>query len=184
MIADYADLDKATAEITNGAFAVTGQRCTSISRLIVLRKYADELEAKIAEKMMAYVLGSGMDPRVTMGPVINKAAGESIMDYIQSVRDEGAITKAGGRKLSGGEYDKGFYIEPTLVTNATPTMKVSIDEIFGPVLTSIRVDTFAEAMQVANDTKYGLSASLFSDNLAYIHESSENIKHFAGILLS
>jgi aldehyde dehydrogenase (NAD+) len=176
IVADYRDLDRAAADIAAAAYAVSGQRCTSISRLIVLREHAEELEAKIAEKSKAYVLGNGMDPKVTMGPIINAAAGESIMGYIQSARDEGAKILVGGHKLSGGDYDKGFYIEPTLITDVTPGMKVAVDEIFGPVLVSIKVDSFEEAMAVANGSEYGLAASLFSDNLSYINAFLQNIE--------
>jgi len=176
IVADYHDLDKTAADITAAAFAVTGQRCTSISRVLVLKKHAEELETKIAAKMKGYVVGNGMDPRVTMGPVINRSAGESIMGYIQSARDEGAAIKAGGNQLKGGDYDKGFYIEPTLITDVTPRMKVAIDEIFGPVLVVIKADSFAEALKIANDSDYGLAASLFSDNLEYIYDFQQNIE--------
>ena len=176
IVADYHDLDKAAAAITTSAFAVTGQRCTAISRIIVLKKHAKELESRIAEKMQDYVVGNGMESGVTMGPVINRSAGESILGYIQSARDEGATIKTGGNQLKGGDYDKGFYIEPTLITDVTPGMKVAIEEIFGPVLVSIKVDSFAEAMEVANSSEYGLAASLFSDNLEYIHSFQKNIE--------
>jgi len=176
IVADYRDLDRAASEIATAAYAVTGQRCTSISRVIVLGKHAEELEAKIAEKAKAYVLGNGMDPKVTMGPVINRAAGESIMAYIQSAKDEGATIRVGGRKLSGGDHDKGFYIEPTLITDVRPGMKVAVEEIFGPVLVSLKVDSFEEAMKVANDSEYGLAACLFSDDLAQIYEFQQGIE--------
>jgi aldehyde dehydrogenase (NAD+) len=176
IVADYRALDHAAVQIAAAAFAVTGQRCTSISRLIVLREHAEALEERIAEKMKGYVLGNGMDPKVTMGPVINGAAGEAIMAYIQSARDAGAVGKLGGRRLTGGAFDRGFYIEPTLITDVTPGMKVAIEEIFGPVLVSIKVDSFDEAMAVANDTEYGLAASLFSDNLGYIYRFQREIE--------
>jgi acyl-CoA reductase-like NAD-dependent aldehyde dehydrogenase len=176
IVADYHDLDRAASDIASAAYAVSGQRCTSISRVIVLRKHAEELESKIAERTKSYVLGNGIDPKVTMGPVINRSAGESIMAYIQSARDEGATIKIGGHQLKGGGYDKGFYIEPTLITDVLPTMKAAREEIFGPVLVSIKVDSFEEAMQIANDTPYGLAASLFSDNLAYIYNFQQNIE--------
>ncbi len=176
IVADCHDLDKAAADITTAAFAVTGQRCTSISRVIVLKKHAEELESRIAEKMQGYVVGNGMDPGVTMGPVINRSAGESIMGYIRSANDEGATVRVGGNQLKGGGYDKGFYIEPTLITDVTPGMKVAIEEIFGPVLVSIKVDSFPEAMEVANESEYGLAAALFSDNLEYIYDFQQNIE--------
>lgn len=176
IVAKYSNLDRAAAEIATAAYAVTGQRCTSISRVIALKEHAEELEAKIAEKTKSYVLGNGMDSKVTMGPVINRAAGEKIMAYIEGAKADGATIRAGGHQVKGGEYDKGFYIEPTLITDVTPDMTVAIEEIFGPVLVSIKVDSFAEAMKVANDTQYGLAASLFSDNLEYIYDFQQNIE--------
>jgi len=92
IVADCRDLDHAASQIAAAAFAVTGQRCTSISRIIVLREHAEALEDRIAEKMKGYVLGNGMDPKVTMGPVINHVAGEAIMTYIQRARAAGAAT--------------------------------------------------------------------------------------------
>jgi alpha-ketoglutaric semialdehyde dehydrogenase len=176
IVAGYKDLDFAADQIASAAFAVTGQRCTSISRVIVLKDQAEELESRIMQKMKSYVMGNGMDPRVTMGPVITRSAGESIMAYIASAKAEGASLKAGGNQLKGGDYDKGFYIEPTLITDVTPKMKVAMEEIFGPVLVSIKVNSFEEAMEVANDTEYGLSASLFSDNLEYIFAFQQDIE--------
>ena len=90
------------------------------------------------------------------------------MDYISGAVDAGAEIKAGGRQLKGGIFDRGFYIEPTFLTNVNPEMAVAKEEIFGPVLVTIRVKSFDEAMRIANDTEYGLSASLFTDSLSHI----------------
>jgi aldehyde dehydrogenase (NAD+) len=169
VVAEYKDLDNAANQLASAAFAVAGQRCTSISRIIVMNDIADDLEKLIAQKMKNYVLGNGMDSKVTIGPIINRHAGEKIMHYIQTARDEGATIMAGGNQIKGGIYDKGFYIEPTLITYVTPEMTVARDEIFGPVLVSIRVDSFEEAIRIANDTQYGLASSLFTDNLNYIY---------------
>lgn len=176
IVADYHDLDRAASEIASAAYAVSGQRCTAISRIIVLKEHAAALEQKIVEKTKSYVLGNGMKPEVNMGPIITKDAGEKIMAYIQSARDEGAIIKVGGNHVTGGELDKGYYIEPTLITDVTPGMKVAREEIFGPVLVSIKVDTFEEALQVANSTEYGLASCLFSDNLNYIYNFQRNVE--------
>lgn len=176
IVADYKDLDRAAADIASAAYAVSGQRCTAVSRIIVLKEHAEALEAKIAEKTKSYVLGNGMNQEVNMGPIITKDAGEKIMAYIQSARDEGATIKIGGKHITGGAFDKGFYIEPTLITDVTPPMKVAKEEIFGPVLVSIKVDTFEEALEVANSTEYGLASCLFSDNLKYIYDFQQNIE--------
>jgi aldehyde dehydrogenase (NAD+) len=119
--------------------------------------------------MKAYVAGNGMDPGVTLGPIINRAAGESILAYIRGAVEAGARIRAGGSRLTGGIFDRGFYLEPTLLTEVTPGMRAANEEIFGPVLVSIRVNSFEEAMSVANGTPYGLAACLFSDNLEHIH---------------
>ncbi|MGI6777415.1 MAG: aldehyde dehydrogenase family protein [Acetivibrionales bacterium] len=176
IVADFSNLDYVASQLNSAAFALAGQRCTAISRIIVLKKHAEELEDLIVKKMKKHVLGNGMDPNVTIGPIINSKAGEDIMEYIRSAREEGATIKEGGNRLTGGIYDKGFYIEPTLITDVTPDMKVAREEIFGPVLVSIKVDTFEEAMAVANDSEYGLAASLFSENLEYIYTFLENIE--------
>jgi acyl-CoA reductase-like NAD-dependent aldehyde dehydrogenase len=176
IVADYRHLDYAAAQITSAAFAVSGQRCTSISRLIVVRELAEELEGRIVEKMKAYAAGNGMDPKVNLGPVINRAAGESIMGYIRGAEEAGAVIRYGGRQLKGADFDRGFYIEPTLLADVTPDMRVATEEIFGPVLVSIKVDSFDEAMAVANMTEYGLAACLFSDNLEHIHVFQRDIE--------
>ncbi|OQB96358.1 MAG: Aldehyde dehydrogenase, thermostable [Spirochaetes bacterium ADurb.Bin110] len=176
IVADYKDLNRAAAEIASAAYAVSGQRCTAVSRVIVLKEHAEELETKIIEKAKGYVIGNGMRPDVTMGPIITKEAGEKIMEYIHGAEKEGATIKYGGHHLSGGEFDKGFYIEPTLITDVTPSMRVAREEIFGPVLVSIKVDTFEEAIEVANNTEYGLASCLFSDNLKYIYEFQQEVE--------
>jgi aldehyde dehydrogenase (NAD+) len=168
-VAGFGNLDYASAQIAQAAFAVSGQRCTSISRVIILRDEAETCISKIADRMKSYVLGNGMDPKVTMGPVISDMAGESIMGHIDGAKAEGATIRVGGHKLSGDIYDKGFYIEPTLITDVRPDMKAAQEEIFGPVLVVIEVDSFEEAIQVANSGEYGLAAALFSDNLERIY---------------
>lgn len=177
VIAGYKNLDSAATQLANAAFALAGQRCTSISRIIVLDDEADEFEQLLIERTKTgYTVGDGMDPKVNIGPVMNDKAGNDIMGYIQSAIDEGATIAAGGHRLTGGIYDKGFYIEPTLITNVTPNMKVAIDEIFGPVLVVLRAKTFEEALEIANDTKYGLASSLFTDDLSRIYTFIQEIE--------
>lgn len=137
---------------------------------------AEKLENLIVEKMKALVVGNGMDPKTTVGPIISDKAGQKIMSYIESAVAEGATIKFGGKKLSGGEFDKGFYIEPTLITDVTPSMKVAVDEIFGPVLVSIKVKSYNEALRVANDSKYGLAASIFTDSMEFMYDFMQNMQ--------
>lgn len=176
VVADYKDLDYAASQLASAAFALAGQRCTSISRVIVLEDQAEELENLLAEKAKAYKVGPCTDPEATMGPIINQKAGEKIMGYIRSAREEGATIKTGGSHLTGGVYDNGFYIEPTLITNVTPHMKVAVDEIFGPVLVVLRAKTFEDAIEMANDTQYGLASSVFTDDLDKIYAYQQEIQ--------
>ncbi|WP_422485681.1 aldehyde dehydrogenase family protein [Gudongella sp. DL1XJH-153] len=180
IVADYKDIPHAAREITDAAFSLTGQRCTSISRLVVLREHEEELVSSIVENMKDIVVGNGKDPSVYYGPMINEAAGKKCMEYIESAREENAKILVGGNRLTGGEYDKGFYIEPTLIVNADNEMKVSREEIFGPVLVVIAVESFDEAIEISNRTKYGLSSVLFTDNLDYIGRFSGEVE--AGML--
>jgi aldehyde dehydrogenase (NAD+) len=176
VVVNFKNLASAANQLSAGGFSLAGQRCTVLSRVIVLKDQADELENLIAEHMKSFIMGDGMDPKVSIGPVMNKKVGEDILAYIQSARDEGAIIKTGGNRLSGGIYDKGFWIEPTLITNVKPSMKVAIEEIFGPVLVVLRVETFEEALAIANDTKYGLAASIFTDDLDKIYTFQQEIE--------
>jgi len=176
IVYDYENLDFAAQQIITAAFANAGQRCTAISRVLVKREQAARLEALMADKISRYVVGYGLESGVNVGPVINEAAGKSIMDYIQSARDEGATVSLGGKQLTGGVFDKGFYIEPTLITDVAADMKVAREEVFGPVLTVQKVDSFDEAVEVANGTEYGLAASVFSDKQANIYRFMQEIE--------
>lgn len=169
IVAGYKNLESAASQIVQAAFAVSGQRCTAISRVIVLSDQAKELESRIIERMKSIVLGDGMDPKVSMGPVINTKAGESIMEQLEEAKDSGARIIAGGRRRRGGGFETGFFIEPTLVTQVQPEMRIAREEVFGPVLAMIEVERFEEAIRVANDTNYGLAASLFTDDLEKIY---------------
>ncbi len=170
LVADFSNLEFAASQICGAAFANAGQRCTAVSRVVVVESQADALEKLLAEKVAAYTIGYGMDKDAQIGPVINEKAGKDIMGYIESARREGATVAVGGNRLTGGIYDKGFYIEATLITNVTPTMTVAVDEIFGPVLVVIRVKDFAEGLRVCNDTRYGLATCVFTDRREYIFD--------------
>jgi aldehyde dehydrogenase (NAD+) len=169
-------LDQAAAQIASAAFAVSGQRCTSISRLIVHRELAEEMEERIVEKARGYVAGNGMEPGVTLGPLIHRAAGESVLASIRGAVEAGARIRSGGKRLTGGAFDRGFWVEPTLLSEVSPAMQAATEEIFGPVLVSIKVDSFDEALSVANGTAYGLAACLFTDDLDLIHRFQRDVE--------
>lgn len=170
IVYDYANIAFAAKSIATAAFANAGQRCTAVSRVLVKRSQAEELEEALISIMRGYKLGPGMEKGTTIGPVINKKAGDSIMAYIEKAKEQGAVIAQGGNKFKGGVYDKGFYIEPTLITDVTADMVVAKEEIFGPVLTVQKVDSFEEALKVANSSEYGLASCVFTDVQANIYK--------------
>lgn len=174
VVVDYEDLDSVASGIVKAAFTNAGQRCTSISRVIVLEKQAKELEKLIIEKTSKLTVGDGNDETSDLGPVINENALNTIDEYITSAKLQGAFIAHGGTKLTGGIYDKGYYYMPTIITNVNRKMRVAVEEIFGPVLAIIPVATPQEAIDVCNDTEYGLTASLFSDNMKFIYDFIQN----------
>ncbi len=176
VVAEAGDLDKVARELVPSVFGLSGQRCTAPSRIIVLGDEEEALVASLMKYMSQLVVGNGMTPGVTMGPIQSEKAGEKILAYIQSGLDEGAALKMGGHRMHGEVYDKGMFIEPTLFTGVTRSMRIAREEIFGPVLCVLRAKDFDEAMDIANDVEYGLSSMIFSDNLKYIHQFMENIQ--------
>jgi len=165
IVMDDADLQLATEGILWSAFGTAGQRCTACSRVIVHKDVREELEKRLLDEMQKLTIGNGLDEQVKIGPVINKAALEKINHYVQIGKQEGATLLAGGRILNETPYDKGFYYEPTLFTNVKPDMIIAQEEIFGPVVSIIEVASLEEAIEVNNGVKFGLSSSIFSQNV-------------------
>lgn len=175
VVCEYKDLERASSQIVAAAYANAGQRCTAISRVIVTQAEADELERLIVEKVKKLTVGNGMD-KVDIGPVYSEEALESIDGYVKSAIRQGADVVVGGHKMSGGIYDDGYYYEPTVISKVTPDMIVAKEEIFGPVLVIIRTDSIENAIRIANDVEYGLTSSIFTDNLAYIYDYIRDIE--------
>lgn len=175
VVSGYKDLDRAASQIVAAAYSNAGQRCTAISRVIVTKDEADELEQLIVEKVKKLTVGNGMD-KVDIGPVYSEEALDSIDGYVKSAIRQGADVVVGGHKMSGGIYDDGYYYEPTVISKVTPDMIVAKEEIFGPVLVIIRTDSIENAIQIANDVEYGLTSSIFTDNLAYVYDYIRDIE--------
>ena len=166
IIMDDADIDNAVEGSLWGAFGTSGQRCTASSRLIIHSKVYEEFTEKLAEKAKNLKVGNGLDESVEVGPVINQQAMDKIMSYIEIGKNEdGATIACGGNALTEGEYADGFFIEPTVFTNATRNMRISQEEIFGPVTTCIKITSLDEAIDVANDVKYGLSSAIYTQDV-------------------
>lgn len=162
IVMDDADLQLAAEAIIWSAFGTAGQRCTACSRVIVHEAVSERLLQLLLEKITQLKIGDGLDESVKIGPVINKAALEKINHYVELGRQEGAKLVTGGRILQGKPYDEGFYFEPTIFTNVTPDMIIAQEEIFGPVISVIEVNSLEKAIEVNNGVKFGLSSSIFS----------------------
>ncbi|MBL8056137.1 MAG: aldehyde dehydrogenase family protein [Anaerolineales bacterium] len=163
LVLDDANFDLAVEAITWSAFGTTGQRCTACSRLIVQRGIAPRLKEALAAKTRALRLGDGLDPANDVGPVINRAAQERIARYIAVGRQEGARVLAGGAAASVN--GRGFFFQPTLLDGVTAGMRVEREEIFGPVLSILEVAGLDEAVAIANGSPYGLSSSVFTQDV-------------------
>jgi acyl-CoA reductase-like NAD-dependent aldehyde dehydrogenase len=164
IVMDDARVDLAIEGVLFGAFGTAGQRCTATSRLIVHEKVYDELMEKLLGRTKSLKVGNPLDPAVDVGPVASAEQENKILKYIQIGIEERAKILCGGRKLAGGEYDKGFFIEPTIF-EAQHGMRITKEEIFGPVLSVMKVRTYEEAVKVANDVEYGLSSSIYTSNV-------------------
>ncbi|HWD09888.1 MAG TPA: aldehyde dehydrogenase family protein [Actinomycetota bacterium] len=160
-----ADLDLAVEAAAWGAFATSGQRCTSTSRLIVLEGVKEAFMSRLLARVATMKVGSGLDPDVELAPVINRTQKERVLGYIDIGRREGAVLVAGGGELTGPGYDRGNFIAPTVFDAMTPTMRIAQEEIFGPVTGIIAVATLDEAIQVANGTEYGLSCAIYTRDI-------------------
>ncbi|HLA07122.1 MAG TPA: aldehyde dehydrogenase family protein, partial [Anaerolineales bacterium] len=163
IVMDDANMDLVVDASLWAAFGTTGQRCTAASRLIVQKGIAGRLKEALIAKTSKLRLGDGLDPKVDVGPVINKVALERIHNYVQLGQKEGARVLAGASVADVG--GKGFYYTPTLFDGVKPGSTLEAEEIFGPVLSIIEVGTLEEAIEVNNRSKYGLSTSIFTQDV-------------------
>jgi acyl-CoA reductase-like NAD-dependent aldehyde dehydrogenase len=156
-----ADLDLATDGILWSAFGTTGQRCTAASRVIVERTVVEPLLERLEARARKLRLGSGLDPQVDVGPLINAAAVDKVAGYVDIGRGEGELV-TGGARATGNGLSNGHFFEPTIFAGVAPMDRIGQEEIFGPVLSVIPVADYNEALLAANQTRYGLSASVFT----------------------
>jgi aldehyde dehydrogenase (NAD+) len=170
IVLDDADLDLALEGVLWGAFGTTGQRCTATSRLVLQRGIHDRFLAMLEERAKGLVLGDGRQPGTDVGPLIHEASRDKVERYVEIGRGEGAELVTGGGRVTGsnahgGSLDHGHFFEPTIFAGVKPGSRLEQEEIFGPVLSVIRVETADEAFTVNNDVKYGLSSSLYTRDL-------------------
>ncbi|GAA0496552.1 aldehyde dehydrogenase family protein [Salinibacillus aidingensis] len=160
-----ADLDLAVDATISGAFRSTGQKCTATSRVIVQSDVYDEFKKRLLAKTKDITIGNGLNDGIWMGPSANEKQLNTVLSYIQKGKEEGATLLLGGERLTGEDYDNGYYVEPTIFDHVNSDMTIAQEEIFGPVIALIKVDSMEEGVHVANDVEYGLSASIFTTNI-------------------
>jgi len=162
LVMDDANLDLAVNAITWSAFGTTGQRCTATSRLIVQRGIKPKLVEALVEKARNLKLGDGLDETVEMGPLVNEKALNKVQSYMEVARSEGVSVLTGGKRAA---MNKGYFFEPTLFDDVKAGMRVEQEEIFGPVLSIVEVNSLEEGIEVNNNVRYGLSSSIFTENV-------------------
>jgi 1-pyrroline-5-carboxylate dehydrogenase len=170
-----ADLDQAVTGVLNSAFGFQGQKCSACSRAIVDQSVYDEFITKLKAQVETLRVGPADDPANYMGPVINESARKSILDYIETGKQEGRLI-AGGEPAPGD----GYFVKPTVIADVQPKARIFQEEIFGPVLAVAKAADFDNALDLANDTEYGLTGSVFSRNPAKIEKAKR--KFFVGNL--
>ncbi|WP_394233821.1 alpha-ketoglutaric semialdehyde dehydrogenase GucD [Niallia oryzisoli] len=174
IVAEDADLDQAVEATISGGLRSTGQKCTATSRVIIQRAVYDEFKEKLLTKVREIKVGQGLDGETWMGPCASESQLNTVLSYIEKGKAEGAVLLHGGRKCEGPGLEDGFFVEPTVFENVESSMTIAQEEIFGPVLALMKVDTMEEAIEVANDVEFGLSASIFTTNiqkmLSFINE--------------
>ena len=161
IVMEDADLDLALEGVLWGAFGTTGQRCTATSRLILHRKIHDRFLARVADAAESLRLGDGREGKTDVGPLIHEASREKVERYVAIGQQEGAELVTGGKR-PGGRLGAGYFYRPTIFAGVKPKSRLEQEEIFGPVLSVIRVGSFEDAVRVNNDVRYGLSSSIYT----------------------
>nr|WP_246608843.1 alpha-ketoglutaric semialdehyde dehydrogenase GucD [Paenibacillus agaridevorans] len=166
IVAADADLDLAIDATISGGFKSSGQKCTATSRVIVVKDIYDSFRDKLVEKAATLRVGNGLSESTWLGPCANEKQYETVLDYIRTGVEEGATLALGGTKPEDEELRNGYYVTPAIFENVTSRMAIAQEEIFGPVLALIKANDLADAIELANDVPYGLSASLYTKDIA------------------
>ncbi|HEX8284878.1 MAG TPA: aldehyde dehydrogenase family protein [Pyrinomonadaceae bacterium] len=166
MVMEDADLDLAVEGAVWGAFGTSGQRCTASSRIVVHKKVYKRFTQMLVERARGLRVGDGLDEKTDVGPVINADALHRILGYIEiGQKEDGARLACGGGRLDKGAHANGYFVEPTVFADAAPGMRISQEEIFGPVTTVIPAGSLEEAVEIGNGVRYGLSASIYTSDV-------------------
>jgi acyl-CoA reductase-like NAD-dependent aldehyde dehydrogenase len=162
VVLEDANLDLAVDGAIWGGFGTTGQRCTAASRVAVHKKVYKEFVERFAARAKSLKVGDGLDPTTEMGPCVNEGQLNTVMEYVEIGKNEGARLAAGGHRLDAGHYARGWFHEPTIFADCHPKMRICQEEIFGPVVSVMPADDLEQALEIANGVNYGLSASIYT----------------------
>ena len=164
VVLDDADVELAAAGILQGAFGSTGQRCTATSRVVATPRIAPKLTEALVSGARSLKVGDGRDPSVQMGPAVDESQLKTNLEAIAQARADGARLLCGGERLRGPEHDHGFFVAPTVFDDVKPGSRLAREEVFGPVLAVQRASDVEEAIRLANDVEYGLTASIYTSD--------------------
>ena len=175
LVMEDADLDRAVDLAIKGGLSLSGQACTGTSRLLVHCAVKGAFTDKLLSKITQLKVGSGMDPKNDIGPLATKKQLETVLRYVDIGKRE-ATHLYGGERLAGNGHEHGYYVSPALFTDVKPSMRIAREEIFGPVLAIIEVESYEDAIAKANDTEYGLSAAIATNNARYMQRFAQDIQ--------
>ena len=176
IIANDANLEEAVDATLSGGLKSTGQKCTCSSRVIVQSDIYETFKQRLLEKAKEITVGDGMDEDTWMGPCASEEQFNTVKYYIEKGKEEGATLLLGGKEITEGKLKDGYYIEPTIFDDVTTDMTIAQEEIFGPVLALMKVETIEEAIALANDVEFGLSASIFTKDISNILSFIDDIE--------
>jgi aldehyde dehydrogenase (NAD+) len=179
VVLDDAVLDRAVACAIDGAFYATGQRCTASSRIIVTDGIHDRFVEALAEKAKALRVGDALDPETQIGPAVSEDQLAQNLRYVGIARDEGGKVMTGGEPLTLGK--RGYYMAPTVIADTAPDQRINCEEVFGPVASTVRVRDYEEALEIANQGQFGLSAGIMTNSLKYARHFRRHIR--AGMVM-
>lgn len=175
----FADADREAAidgALRGMRYTFQGQACGSTSRLLIQRDVHDDFVAEISERLSNLRVGSPLDPASDVGATINAGQLDKVLGYISLGREEGSTLEVGGGRLRGGEYGDGYYVQPALFSGVDPTSKLAQEEIFGPVMAAMPFDDLDDALRIANDVRYGLSAGIYTSDLNRAHAFARDVE--------
>ena len=179
IIAADADLDLAVEGTISGGLRSTGQKCTATSRVFVQEEVYDAFKGRLLEKVKEITIGNGMEGSTWMGPCASESQLKTVLSYIEKGKAEGATLLYGGKRHTENGNEDGFYVQPTIFEDVTNGMAIAQEEIFGPVLALIKVNTIEEALALSNDVEFGLSASIYTKDigtmLSFINETDAGL---------